>query len=324
MKAVMIQDDKSLFWSEVPDPVLKDGEILMEVRATALNRADLMQREGSYPPPPGWPEWMGLEAAGVVLEAPADSRWKKGDKVCALLGGGGYAEKVAAPEGMVLSIPEGLSFEEAAAIPEVFATAYLNLFIEGDLKKGETFFMQAGDSGLGSATIQLAKAAGAKVITTVSSDAGGEYVRSLGADVVINRMKEDIAAVLAKHPADVALDCVAGMGLGSYLKTVNRGARWIVIATLGGNEAQLDMLDYFKRGVKLIGSTLRSRTSEMKSSILKNLEDKFWSDFTSGNIKVVIHKVLPITEAEAAHVILQNNENLGKVVLTVTRTSPQK
>jgi NADPH:quinone reductase len=321
MYAILIDPQKRLVWSEVPDPVLKDGEILVGIHAAALNRADLMQREGNYPPPPGWPEWMGLEAAGIVLDAPASSRWKKGDKVCALLGGGGYAEKVAVPEGMVLSMPKGLSFEEAAAIPEVFATAYLNLFIEGDLKEGETFFMQAGDSGLGAATIQLAKASGANVVTTVSSDEGGDYVRGLGADVVINRMKENIADVLARNPVDVALDCVAGMGLGLYLRTVNHGARWIVIATLGGNEAHLDMLDYFKRGVRLIGSTLRSRTSEMKGSILKALEEKFWDDISSGKIKVVIHKTLPITEAEAAHAILQNNENLGKVVLVIKEPS---
>jgi NADPH2:quinone reductase len=169
MHAILIAPDKSLVWSEVADPVRQDGEVIIDIRAAALNRADLLQREGNYPPPPGWPEWMGLEVAGMVAEAGAGSRWKVGDRVCALLGGGGYAERVAVPEGMVLPIPEGLSFVEASAIPEVFATSYLNLCIEGGMQTGETVFIQAGASGLGMAAIQLAKRLGAKVVTTVGS-----------------------------------------------------------------------------------------------------------------------------------------------------------
>jgi NADPH2:quinone reductase len=317
MHAILIADNKDLVWSEVPAPVRKDGEIIIDIRAAALNRADLMQRDGNYPPPPGWPEWMGLEAAGVVAEAGPDSRWKVGDKVCALLGGGGYAEKVAVPEGMVLPIPEGLSFVEAAALPEAFATSYLNLCIEGGMKAGDTVFIQAGASGLGMAAVQLAKALGAKVVTTVGSEEKAAFVRELGADVVINRKKEDIAAVMAEHPVDVAMDCVAGKNLGPCLETMARGGRWIVIATLGGPVSELNMLDFFKRGVKLIGSTLRSRTSEMKADILGGLEEKLWQSFSSGKMKVLIHKTLPMTQAEAAHAILQNQENLGKVVLTL-------
>jgi len=170
MYAILIKEDKSLVWSEVPDPVIKDNEILVEVHAAALNRADLMQRTGDYPPPPGWPEWMGLEVAGVVIEAPSNCRWKIGDKVCALLGGGGYAEKVAVPADMALPVPEGLSMVEAAAIPEAFATSYLNLCLEGGMKAGDTVFIQAGASGLGMAAIQLAKVLGAKVVTTVGAE----------------------------------------------------------------------------------------------------------------------------------------------------------
>ncbi len=317
MHAILINDNKELIWGEVPDPVRKDGEIIIDIRAAALNRADLMQREGTYPPPPGWPEWMGLEVAGVVAEAPSDSRWQVGDKVCALLGGGGYAEKVAVPEGMVLPVPEGLGFVEAAAIPEAFATSYLNLCVEGDMQTGDTVFIQAGASGLGMAAIQLAKRLGAKVVTTVGSEEKAAFVRSLGADVVINRKQEDIATVLAKHPPHVAMDCVAGPNLGPCLKTMAKGGRWVVIATLGGAASELDMLDFFKRGVKLIGSTLRSRTSEVKAEILNNLKQKLWPAFSSGEIKVLIHQSLPITEAHAAHAILQNNANIGKVVLEV-------
>jgi NADPH2:quinone reductase len=315
MHAILIKEDKSLVWSEVPDPVIKDNEILIEVHAAALNRADLLQREGKYPPPPGWPEWMGLEVAGVVIEAPEKCRWKIGDKVCALLGGGGYAEKVAVPADMALPVPEGLSMEEAAAIPEAFATSYLNLCIEGGMKAGDTVFIQAGASGLGMAAIQLAKAFDCKVITTVGSKDKAEFVRTLGADVVINRKKENIAEVMAKHPADIAMDCVAGPDLGACLQTMARGGRWIVIATLGGPTSELNMLDFFKRGVKLIGSTLRSRSSEMKAEILTGLEKELWAKFSSGSLKTIIHKTLPITEAEAAHTILQKNENIGKVIL---------
>jgi NADPH2:quinone reductase len=316
MHAILIKENKDLVWSEVADPHPKDGEVVIDVKAAALNRADLLQRDGLYPPPPGWPDWMGLECSGVISQACEGGRFKVGDKVCALLGGGGYAEKVAAPEGMVMSLPEGLSFEEAAAIPEAFATSYLNLCIEGGMKKGDTVFIQAGASGLGMAAIQLAKAYGTKVVTTVSSEEKAAFVKALGADVIINRKQEDIATVLADHPVDVAMDPVAGPGLGGCLKTVAHGARWIVIATLGGITSELDMLDYFKRGVKLIGSTLRSRTSEMKAEILAGLEKTYWPDFTSGKVKILIHQTLPMQDAEAAHAILQKSENLGKVVLT--------
>lgn len=315
MHAILIKTDKFLDWCEVPDPVVRDNEILVEVHAAALNRADLMQREGNYPPPPGWPEWMGLEVAGVVLQAPSGCRWKVGDKVCALLGGGGYAEKVAVPADMALPVPDGLSMVEAAAIPEAFATSYLNLCIEGGMKAGDTVFIQAGASGLGMAAVQLAKALGAKVVTTVGSEDKERFVRELGADVVINRKKENISEVLAQHPVNVAMDCVAGKNLGPCLKTMARGGRWIVIATLGGEMSELNMLDFFKRGVKLIGSTLRSRTTEMKVEILAGLEKQLWPEFSSGKIKVLIHKTLPIQQAEEAHAILQNQENLGKVVL---------
>ena len=317
MHAILIKADKSLAWSVVPDPVPKANEILVAVHAAALNRADLMQRAGDYPPPPGWPEWMGLEVAGVVIEAPVNCRWKTGDKVCALLGGGGYAEKVAVPADMALPVPDGLSMVEAAALPEAFATSYLNLCIEGGMKAGDTVFIQAGASGLGMAAIQMAKALGAKVVTTVGSEDKAEFVRKLGADIIINRRQENIAAVMAKHPADIAMDCVAGADLGPCLETMARGGRWIVIATLGGSKSELNMTDFFKRGVKLIGSTLRSRTSEMKAEILAGLEKQLWPSFSSGRIKVLIHKTLPVTKAEEAHAILQGQENLGKVVLTI-------
>ena len=317
MKAVLIGANKELLWSDVPNPLPKEGEVVIDVHAAALNRADLLQREGNYPPPPGWPKWMGLEVAGVVSQAPPSGRWRVGDNVCALLGGGGYAQKVSVPADMVLPVPAGLTMIEAAAIPEAFATSYLNLCIEGGMQAGDTVFIQAGASGLGMAAIQMAKLIGAKVITTVGSQDKERFVRDLGADVVINRRTEDIAAVLKQHPVDVALDCVAGKGLGACLETMAIGGRWIVIATLGGAMSEINMNDFFRRGVRLIGSTLRSRSSEMKAGILAGLEKRFWPAMASGRIKVLIHKTLPITEAEEAHAILRRAENLGKVVLTV-------
>ena len=317
MHAILIDSDKRLLWREVPNPKPQADDVIIDVHAAALNRADLLQREGLYPPPPGWPEWPGLEVAGVILQAPSGSRWKVGDKVCALLGGGGYAEQVAVPADMVLPIPEGVSMVEAAAIPEAFATSYLNLCLEGGMQAGDTVFIQAGASGLGMAAIQLAKALGAKVVTTVGSDEKAAFVKRLGADVVINHRKEDVASALAQHPVNVALDCVAGPGLGKCLATMARGGRWIIIATMGGTMSEINMNDFFKRGVKLIGSTLRSRSSKMKAQILAGLEEALWSSFASGKIKVLIHQTFPITQAEEAHAVLQNQENLGKVVLTV-------
>ena len=317
MYAIRIDETKRLVWSEVPDPRPRPDEVLIDVRAAALNRADLLQREGNYPPPPGWPEWPGLEVAGLVRQAPAGSRWKPGDRVCALLGGGGYAQQVAVPQGMVLPVPGKLSFEEAACIPEVFATAWLNLCVEGGLQSGEWVFIQAGASGLGMAAIQIAKTLGASVVTTVGGAEKAAFARELGADVVINHHEQDAVEVLAKYPVNVALDCVAGPQLGKSLMTMARGGRWIIIATLGGPVTEINVNDFFRRGVKLIGSTLRSRSTEMKAEVLGALEEHLWPALAAGDIRIKIHAVLPITEAEAAHAILQRRENLGKVVLRV-------
>lgn len=315
MHAILVAEDQSLVWSEVPDPVPADDEVVIDVHAAALNRADLMQRAGDYPPPPGWPEWMGLEVAGVISHAPEDSRFRVGDKVCALLGGGGYAQRVAVPAGMVLPVPEGLTMVQAAAIPEAFATSYLNLCLEGGLKAGDTVLIQAGASGLGMAAIQLVKALGGTVMTTVSTDEKAVFVRSLGADIVINRTTSDLAAAMEEHPVDIALDCIGGPDLGRCVEKMAIGGRWIVIATMGGAKTELDMNLFFRRGLRLIGSTLRSRTPEMKAEILSGLERVLWGAFSAGTIKPIVHATLPMTRAEEAHAILQRRENLGKVVL---------
>ena len=319
MFAMLTAADGRLCWTQVPDPVARPGEVVIDIRAAALNRADLLQRAGKYPPPPGWPEWMGLEVAGVIRQAPAAGRWHAGDEVCALLGGGGYAEQVAVPEGLVMPAPRGLPMEQAAALPEVFATAYLNLCLEAGMKAGDTVFIQAGASGLGMASIQLAKALGAKVVTTVGSESKAQAVRGLGADVVVRRNVDDLARALDNHPPDIVLDCVGGPGLGEHIGRMAPGGRWILIATLGGEHADLPLRAILKRGLRLVGSTLRSRSNEMKGRILRDLEAVVWPRIESGALKANVYQVLPMEKAEEAHAILGRNENVGKVVLTVRR-----
>ena len=327
MKAILVNDDRSLRYDNVPDPILSEDDCLIKIEAAALNRADLMQREGDYPPPPGCPEWMGLEIAGTIVEmaegAKKKSNYKIGDKVCALLGGGGYAEYANVKYDMLMPIPNNCSLIEAAAIPEAFATAYLNLFIEGGLKSGDTLLMNAGASGLASVVIPMAKAFGARVITTVLSDEIAKNITHLGADVVVNTGKENIAEVLkreleAGHPVDVAIDCLGGEIMGKCIHYLKHGARWIMIAALAGTKTEIDLKNIYVRNVRIIGSTLRSRTPEMKAKILAELVANVWPKVESGEVKPTIYKVLPIEEAEAAHDILYKGQNVGKVVLTVT------
>lgn len=324
MKAIVINKaDHSLSYTDVENPVLKNGEVLIEVHAAALNRADLLQREGNYPPPPGCPEWPGLEVAGVIKEvAQGVTKWKAGDKVCALLGGGGYAEYVTVPAEMVMPMPRGLSYAEAAAIPEVYMTAYLNLFYVGQAKVGETLLMNAGASGLASAVIPMAKAFGLRVITTVLGEEKVKEVAYLHADRVVDTTKEDIEEVLKEEeqngtPVNVAIDCLAGEKLGECLKYVARGCRWIQIATLAGDISAVDFRNIFVKNIRIIGSTLRSKTPEEKGLLLSELVEKTWSKFESGDIKVKIHKTFPLEQADEAQQVLYRGENVGKVVLIV-------
>ena len=326
MKAILVNDDRSLRWDNVPDPIMKSEEVLVKIHAAALNRADLMQREGDYPPPPGCPEWMGLEIAGEIVaigdEARERSNWKLGDRVCALLGGGGYAEYVTVKYDMLMPIPKNCTMVEAAAIPEAFATAYLNLFIEGNIKPGNTLLMNAGASGLASVIIPMAKAFGIRVITTVLSDEIADSIKHLNADVVVNTTKENIADVLrreleAGHGVDVAIDCLGGEIMGKCIHYLTHGARWIMIAALAGVHTEIDLKNIYVRNVRIIGSTLRSRTPAVKAQILSEIVERVYPKIESGEVKPTIHAVLPITEAEAAHDILYKGKNVGKVVLTV-------
>ncbi|MBE6883727.1 MAG: NAD(P)H-quinone oxidoreductase [Ruminococcaceae bacterium] len=326
MKAILINDDRSLRWDDVPDPVCGAEDCMVKIEAAALNRADLMQREGDYPPPPGCPDWMGLEIAGTITEvgeeAAKKSDWKVGDKVCALLGGGGYAQYANVKYDMLMPVPKNCSMVEAAAIPEAFATAYLNLFIEGNIKEGDTLLMNAGASGLASVVIPMAKAFGVRVITTVLSDEIADSIKHLNADVVVNTRKENIAEVLKReleegHPVDVAIDCLGGEIMGKCIHFLKHGARWIMIAALAGTKTEIDLKNIYVRNVRIVGSTLRSRTPEMKAQILKSLVERVWPKVEGGEVKPTIYKVLPIQQAEVAQDILYRGENVGKVVLTV-------
>ena len=326
MKAILVNEDKSLRWDNVPDPVIKAEEVLVRIEAAALNRADLMQREGDYPPPLGCPEWMGLEISGEIVEigdvAKEKSCYKIGDKVCALLGGGGYAEYVAVKYDMLMPVPKNCTMVEAAAIPEAFATAYLNLFIEGKIKEGNTLLMNAGASGLASVIIPMAKAFGVRVITTVLTDEIAEKIKHLNADRVVVTSREDISLVLkeelaAGHSVDVAIDCLGGEIMGKCIHYLTHGARWIMIAALAGTKTEIDLKNIYVRNVRIIGSTLRSRTPAVKAEILAGIVRDVYPKIEAGMVKPTIYKTLPITEAEAAHAILYRGENVGKVVLTV-------
>ena len=326
MKAILVNNDRSLRWDNVPDPQIKNDEVLVRIEAAALNRADLMQREGDYPPPAGCPEWMGLEVSGEIVEmgdqVSTVSDWKPGDKVCALLGGGGYAEYVAVKYDMLMPIPKNCTMIEAAAIPEAFATAYLNLFIEGNIKEGNTLLVNAGSSGLASVIIPMAKAFGVRVITTVRTDEKAEGIKHLGADRVVVTTKEDISLVLreeleAGHSVDVAIDCLGGEIMGKCIHYLTHGARWIMIAALAGTKTEIDLKNIYVRNVRIIGSTLRSRAPAVKAEILAGIVRDVYPKIEAGLVKPTIHAVLPIERAEEAHDILYKGKNIGKVVLTV-------
>ncbi len=326
MKAIVIEPNKDLVWKDVPNPVLSDGEVLVEIHAAAVNRADLMQRDGLYPPPPGCPDWPGLEIAGVIKEitpqVEKDGKWKIGDEVCALLGGGGYAEFANIHQSMLMPVPKGLSLVEAAALPEAFATAYLNLFIEGGAKEGQTLLMHAGASGLASVIIPMAKAFGLRVITSVLSEDIAKSIAHLNADVVVDTSKESMADVLKReeengHPLNIAIDCLGSEKVGECFPYVAYGCKWIMIATLAGDISPVNMRTMYVKNIRLIGSTLRSKPVETKAMILANLVKDIWPKVESGEVRPTIYEVLPIQEAEAAHDLLNQGKSVGKVVLKV-------
>lgn len=326
MKAILVNDDRSLRWDSVPDPVCGPEDCIVKIEAAGINRADLLQREGDYPPPPGCPEWMGLEIAGRITqvgpEAEKKSSWKVGDQVCALLGGGGYAQYANIKYDMLMPIPKGCSIAEAAALPEAFATAYLNLFYEGGAKAGDTLLITGGNSGLASVTVRMAKAFGLRVIATVRSREKAESIRDLGADVVVDTSTQSLKEILedqleAGRGVDIAIDCLGGAEMGDCLHCLNRGARWIMIAALAGTKTQIDLKNIYVRNVRIIGSTLRSRAPEVKAQLLCELVEKIWPKVEAGVIRPTIFRQLPITRADEGHQLLYTSKCTGKIVLTV-------
>lgn len=326
MHAIVVDHAGHLRWSQVADPIIGDQEVLLEIHAAALNRADLLQRAGQYPPPPGWPAWFGLEAAGIVRalgpKVQAEGKWHVGDQACALLGGGGYAEYVAVPSGLLMPLPEHLTMTEAAALPEAFGAAYLFLFEEGHLKPGDTLLMQAGASGLASVVIPMARAFGARVLTTVLNAGVAASISHLHADLVIDTSRQCLSDALkaekeAGRGVDIVIDCLGGENVRECLPLLNHGGRWIMIATLAGDLTSVDLKKLYVNNTRLIGTTLRSRPLEVKERILSDMVHVIWPKVASGEIRPTIDRVLPIEEAEEAQRIMQEGRSVGKIVLKV-------
>lgn len=322
MKAIVVTGDQSLSWQEVPDPICQAGEALIEQHFTALNRADLMQREGRYPPPPGASQILGLESAGIIRQLPAGYRGelKVGEAVCTLLTGGGYAELACAPVDLLMPIPKGWTLAEAAAMPEAFYTAYLNLFIEAHLQGGESVLIHGGASGVGTAAIQLAREAGCQVFATASSAAKLAACRKLGASAIDYRNDDFVAVILrdtAERGVDVILDIVGAPYLERNLRALATGGRLVVISTLQGAKAALDLRLLMAKRALLKGSTLRARPLHEKLLIKERFMAQFWPALEARRITPIIDAVLPISEAEAAHRRMREYQNIGKLVLQI-------
>ncbi|MFA7481693.1 MAG: NAD(P)H-quinone oxidoreductase [Vulcanimicrobiota bacterium] len=319
MKAIIQQSD-TLVWTEVGDShPCGPGTVRVRITATAVNRADLSQRAGHYPPPPGITDILGLECSGVVQETAPDVNWPQvGDEVCALLAGGGYAQEVVVPAGLVLPVPKGLSLLEAAAVPEVFTTAFLNLRLEGALQPGERVLIHAGASGVGTAAVQFCSAWGNPVVVTVGSEAKCRRSETLGARLAVNRKAGPwVEQATREGKFDVILDPVGGSYLESNIHSLNPGGRLINIGLLGGREGTLPLGPLLTKRLQVKGSVLRSRSVQEKTAILARLKDEVWPLFESKQIRPIIETVLPIEEAERAHQLVQSNQTVGKVLLRV-------
>ena len=303
-------------WVETPSPTCDVGQVRIRVAAAGLNRADLLQRAGLYPPPPGASEVLGLECSGVISEVGAGSSWQVGDRVCALLAGGGMAEEVVVDARHVLPVPEGLSLAEAAALPEVYSTAWLNLFQLAALKPGEKVLLHAGASGVGSAAIQLCKAFGSPCWVSVGSADRLAYCEALGAQGGVVRT-DGIEALRDFGPFDVILDPVGGNYAAINLKLLARDGRWVLIGLMGGREAQLDLAQVLAKRVQVLGSTLRSRDDQFKADLLSDLGQQVWPLFGEGRLSPQLAKTFPIKDAEAAFAELATNQISGKLVLVI-------
>lgn len=320
MKAILVDADKNLSWSETDSPAMGTKDIKIKVAATSVNRADLVQRAGFYPPPSGASPILGLECAGEVYAIGNDvNNWNVGDKVCALLTGGGYAEEVVCHEGHALPIPTGMNFTEAAAIIEVFATAWLNLYLEAHLKVNERALIHAGASGVGSAAIQLCREFNNPCFITAGDNNKINWCKQLGATDGFNRhdgsFKDTVQAWSKNEGVDVILDSVGAYYLNDNIHCLKNDGRLIIIGLMGGGQANLDLISVLMKRIRIIGSTLRHRDDKYKCGVIMSLYKHVWPLFEQGKLKPIIDRVLPITECDQAHTLVNNNQTMGKIVM---------
>ncbi|MFL9881256.1 NAD(P)H-quinone oxidoreductase [Herbaspirillum rhizosphaerae] len=326
MKAIEITEfgaPEVLQLCERPLPQLKSGEILIKVHAAGVNRPDVFQRQGNYPVPPGASDLPGLEVAGEIVDGElGDSGFRKGDLVCALVQGGGYAEYCAAPLAQCLPVPAGLTVLQAAALPETFFTVWSNVFERARLSPGETLLVQGGSSGIGVTAIQIATALGHRVFATAGSDDKCRACEELGAELGINYRTEDFEGVVKAategRGVDVILDMVGGDYLPREIKTLADDGRLVVIALLGGAKGQLDLSQILRRRLTVTGSTLRPRPVEFKAYIAAQLKERVWPLLASGKVKPVIYQTFPLEQAAQAHALMESSAHVGKIMLTVS------
>lgn len=309
-------------WDEVPDPVPGEGEVLVEVAASAVNRADLLQRQGFYDPPPGASPYPGLECSGRIAAVGAGvSGWAVGDEVCALLSGGGYAEKVAVPAGQLLPVPEGVGLDKAAALPEVTCTVWSNVFMIAHLRPGETLLVHGGASGIGTMAIQLAKAVGAKVAVTAGSKEKLDFCAELGADVLINYREQDfveeIKAATDGAGADVILDNMGAKYLDRNVKALAVNGRLAIIGMQGGIKGELNIATLLGKRGAVTATSLRARPAGEKAAIVAAVREHVWPLVSAGHVRPVVDRELPMSDAAAAHRVLEESGNIGKVLLTL-------
>lgn len=310
-----------LLWSEVDDPRPAPGEVLVEVVASAVNRADLLQRQGFYDPPPGASPYPGLEVSGRIAALGAGvSGWAVGDEVCALLGGGGYAEKVAVPAGQLLPVPSGVDLVEAAALPEVVCTVWSNVFMVAGLRPGETLLVHGGSSGIGTMAIQLAKAVDARVAVTAGTAAKLESCRELGADILINYREQDFVAELGKategHGADVILDNMGAKYLDRNIQALATSGRLAIIGMQGGVKGELNLSALMNKRAAVTATSLRARPAAEKAAVVAAVREHVWPLLSSGAVKPVVDRRIPMSEAATGHRVLDESTHIGKVLLT--------
>ena len=319
MRAITISQPggpEVLTWNEVPDPVPKDGEVLVDVAASAVNRADLLQRQGNYPPPPGASDILGLECSGVVAEVgPGVTGWQVGDQVCALLAGGGYAQRVAVPAAQLMPVPGGVDLAAAAGLPEVACTVWSNVVMLGNLTEGETFLVHGGAGGIGTHAIQVGKALGATVATTAGSADRLAHCRALGADILINHREQDFTKQVT---ANVILDNMGAAYLERNIAALAAGGRLLIIGMQGGRTAELDLSRLMAKRATVASTGLRNRPvdgPDGKARIVAEVTSRLWPLVEAGKVRPVVGQVLPMEQAADAHRIVEASQVVGKVLL---------